>query len=87
MTSAASFAAVLTLRIQARWRYKDHKRKRRRRGVRRIEAITGNGLYRHITEEDALINETAETLKTQPSNIAVKAAALTDEVKWLTRRR
>ena len=50
-------------------------------GVRRIEAITGNGLYRHITEEDALINETAETLKTQPSNIAVKAAAITDEVK------
>ncbi len=50
-------------------------------GVRRIEAITGNGLYRHITEEDALINETAETLKTQPSNIAVRAAALTDEVK------
>ena len=50
-------------------------------GVRRIEAITGNGLYRHIIEEDSLINETAETLKTQPSNIAVRAAALTDEVK------
>ena len=50
-------------------------------GVRRIEAITGNGLYEHISKEDALIAELADTLKTQPANIAARAAALTDEVK------
>jgi alanyl-tRNA synthetase len=50
-------------------------------GVRRIEAITGNGLYKHITEEDALIAEVADTLRTQPANIASRVAALTEEVK------
>lgn len=50
-------------------------------GVRRIEAITGNGLYEHIAKEDALIAEVADTLRTQPANIAARVAALNEEVK------
>lgn len=50
-------------------------------GVRRIEAITGAGLYNHIKEDDALISDISEKLKTQPHNIASRISALTDEVK------
>ncbi len=38
-------------------------------GVRRIEAVTGEGVYRQLKVQEALISETAETLKVQKDNI------------------
>ncbi|MBR5228279.1 MAG: alanine--tRNA ligase, partial [Firmicutes bacterium] len=52
-------------------------------GVRRIEAITGEGLYKHITEEDALIAELSDKLKTQPHNLSARVSALTEELRTL----
>ncbi len=52
-------------------------------GTRRIEAITGSGLYDHIAREDALISEVSEKLKTPAANIVNRVSALTEEVKAL----
>ena len=52
-------------------------------GVRRIEAVTGYGIYEKYNQNTALLNETAEILKTNPAGIAEKAASLTEEVKSL----
>ena len=52
-------------------------------GVRRIEAVTGYGIYEKYNQNTAVINETAEILKTNPAGIADKAAALAEEVKAL----
>ena len=52
-------------------------------GTRRIEAITGIGLYNHIAEDDALIGEVSEKLKTPASSIVSRVTALTEEVKTL----
>lgn len=52
-------------------------------GVRRIEAVTGYGIYEKYNQNTAVINETAEILKTNPAGIAEKAAALAEEVKAL----
>lgn len=52
-------------------------------GVRRIEAITGIGLYDYIAEDDALISEVSEKLKTPAANIVNRVSALTEEVKAL----
>jgi len=38
-------------------------------GVRRIEAVTGEGVYRQMKEKEALVNLAAETLKVQKDNI------------------
>lgn len=51
-------------------------------GVRRIEAITGQGVLNYIAEHDALISRTAVSLKTNLLNeIDKKAEALMDENK------
>ena len=52
-------------------------------GVRRIEAVTGQGLMRKLNESEALIDETAEALKSNRDNMADRSAALLDEVKNL----
>lgn len=52
-------------------------------GVRRIEAVTGYGIYEKYNQNAAVISETAEILKTNPAGIAEKAAALSEEVKAL----
>ena len=38
-------------------------------GVRRIEAVTGEGVYRQMKEKEALVNLAAETLKVQKDNV------------------
>jgi len=38
-------------------------------GVRRIEAVTGEGVYRQMKEQEALVSQAAETLKVQKDNI------------------
>ena len=55
-------------------------------GVRRIEAVTGMGVLEYIKEKDALVAQTAETLKTSQSDVATKAEAVMNEVKELQRQ-
>ena len=51
-------------------------------GVRRIEAVTGEGVIRYIKEKDKLINDTAKVLKTNLINeIDKKAEVLAFELK------
>ncbi|NBG87628.1 alanine--tRNA ligase [Isachenkonia alkalipeptolytica] len=38
-------------------------------GVRRIEAVTGEGVYRQMKEQEALIQQAAQTLKVKENNI------------------
>ncbi len=38
-------------------------------GVRRIEAVTGEGVYRQMKEQEALIQQAAQTLKVKEDNI------------------
>ena len=52
-------------------------------GVRRIEAVTGYGIYEKYNQNAAVISEIAEILKTNPAGVAEKAAALAEEVKSL----
>jgi alanyl-tRNA synthetase len=50
-------------------------------GVRRIEAVTGTGVLKLISQKDALINDTAAALKVQnPVDISKRAVALGEEL-------
>jgi alanyl-tRNA synthetase len=51
-------------------------------GVRRIEAVTGLGVLKLISQKDALISETASVLKVQnPTDLAKRATAVEDELR------
>ena len=50
-------------------------------GVRRIEALTGEGLMRHFAELEEIMKEAAGILKTQPSNLTDRIASLQKELK------
>lgn len=50
-------------------------------GVRRIEAITGSGLYKKLREEEDLIHSAAEALKTNVSGVLGRISTLSDELK------
>ncbi|MBR5152512.1 MAG: alanine--tRNA ligase [Clostridia bacterium] len=50
-------------------------------GVRRIEGVTGMGVLKVLEEKDALIQKTAQTLKTSPKELANKAEGLMEELK------
>ena len=53
-------------------------------GVRRIEAVTGEGAIAHIQAQDALLRELSATLKAQSlDDVAGKIAAMQDGVKTL----
>ena len=53
-------------------------------GVRRIEAVTGKNVLSHIHAQEALMNETAATLKVgNPAELPAKAASLNNELKEL----
>ncbi len=55
-------------------------------GVRRIEAVTGNGVLQYIAEKDALVERTAAVLKTNLLNeIDKKAENTVNELKELNR--
>ena len=50
-------------------------------GVRRIEAVTGEGVLKLLSEKDNLIHETARELKVQnPADVAKRASALQGEL-------
>ncbi|MGN1128888.1 MAG: alanine--tRNA ligase, partial [Candidatus Flemingiibacterium sp.] len=50
-------------------------------GVRRIEGITGLGVLTYLHDKESLIDETAHELKSNPSDIAKRAAQLSEELK------
>ena len=50
-------------------------------GVRRIEAVTGKGMFDYINKRLDSINDIAKALKTSPSNLEAKINQLLDELK------
>ncbi|HVI39365.1 MAG TPA: DHHA1 domain-containing protein, partial [Anaerovoracaceae bacterium] len=50
-------------------------------GVRRIEAITGTGLYKKLRMEEDLIHSAAEALKTNVSGLLNRITTVSDELK------
>jgi alanyl-tRNA synthetase len=54
-------------------------------GVRRIEAVTGAAAEAYIAEQQRLLTEAASALKTLPSDLTQRIAALLDERKRLER--
>ena len=50
-------------------------------GVRRIEAITGVGAYRHVQKNQQLITQVADILKVQPQNVLQRVDDLTHEIR------
>ena len=52
-------------------------------GVRRIEAITGQGILNDYNKDEQIIHDTAAALKADHSLLVEKAAAMTDELKAL----
>src|SRR5688500_425893 len=54
-------------------------------GVRRIEAVTGAAAEAYVAEQQRVLNEAAAALKTLPSDLTQRIAALLDERKRLER--
>jgi alanyl-tRNA synthetase len=54
-------------------------------GVRRIEAVTGEGALAHVSEQEERLREAAAVLKTTPAELANRVAALLVERKRLER--
>ena len=52
-------------------------------GVRRIEALTGQGALRHVEEQAQTLARVAATLKTAPAELAERSAALLEERRRL----
>ncbi len=50
-------------------------------GVRRIEAVTGAGLYRKLRAEEDLVHSAAEALKTNVSGLISRIASVSEELK------
>ncbi len=50
-------------------------------GVRRIEAITGQGVFHYLKEQEHLLKNVAGTLKAQPQNILRRIEELLEEQK------
>lgn len=50
-------------------------------GVRRIEALTGEAVLKHFDEEEKLINDVAQLLKTNPSDSVKRIESLMNEMK------
>jgi alanyl-tRNA synthetase len=48
-------------------------------GVRRVEALTGPGAYKHFREQEDRLAQAARLLKTQPDNLGHRAAQLLEE--------
>jgi len=55
-------------------------------GVRRIEALTGDGARAYLAEQDARMRETAGLLKTKPDDVVGRVAALVEERRQLERQ-
>ncbi|WP_050180970.1 alanine--tRNA ligase [Domibacillus robiginosus] len=54
-------------------------------GTRRIEAVTGEGAFRFLNEQAAILKEAAAKLKSNPKDILTKAESLQAEMRELQR--
>ena len=54
-------------------------------GIRRIDALTGEAAVRHIREEEAILAEITEILKTTPKDSPTRIEKLLNQVKTLTK--
>ncbi len=54
-------------------------------GVRRIEALTGAAAEEHLAEEERILEEAAAALRTSPTELPARIAALVDERRRLER--
>jgi alanyl-tRNA synthetase len=54
-------------------------------GIRRIEALTGEGAYQHLKREEAILNEIRELLRAQASEEPAKVRRLLEQVRELER--
>ncbi|MCD2491022.1 alanine--tRNA ligase [Lacrimispora sp. NSJ-141] len=52
-------------------------------GVRRIEALTGKGVFRHYKDLEAELHAAAKAAKAEPSGLIKKIEALQEEIKTL----
>ncbi len=52
-------------------------------GVRRIEALTGNGVFAYYRSMEQTLNDLAKTLKTTPAELMTRAQHMTAEIKQL----
>ena len=52
-------------------------------GVRRIEALTSDGLIRHYEQVESELHEAAAAAKATPADLTAKIAAMMDEIKAL----
>ncbi|NCN23465.1 MAG: alanine--tRNA ligase, partial [Gallionella sp.] len=52
-------------------------------GVRRIEAVTGEGALARIQQQEQQLQQVADTVKTQPSEAAARIVQILDNVKSL----
>ncbi|MGI5851690.1 MAG: alanine--tRNA ligase, partial [Caldicoprobacterales bacterium] len=50
-------------------------------GVRRIEAVTGSGAIQWVKQQNELINQVSEVLKTNPTGVIQKAKGIMEQVK------
>ena len=55
-------------------------------GVRRLEALTGEGARAYLTEQDARIREAASILRTRPDDVIERLKALVEERKALEKQ-
>ncbi len=56
-------------------------------GVRRIEAVTGDGAYQWALEEARLVKEAAQLLKSSPAELPQAVAALQDQLREEKKKR
>ncbi|MBO4476936.1 MAG: alanine--tRNA ligase [Lachnospiraceae bacterium] len=52
-------------------------------GVRRIEALTGNGLMKYYQEQEKALKEAAAAAKTSPANLIGRIEAMQEEIRAL----
>ncbi|MBQ4284738.1 MAG: alanine--tRNA ligase [Lachnospira sp.] len=53
-------------------------------GVRRIEALTGNGVLKYYANLEKTLNDAAVTAKTEPAQLVRRIQAMNDEIKTLS---
>jgi len=54
-------------------------------GIRRIEALTGPGAFQHLKQEEEILHESADRLKTKPLDVPEKVDRLFDSTRALER--
>jgi len=54
-------------------------------GIRRIEALTGPGAFQHLKQEEEVLHESADRLKTKPMEVPEKVDRLFDSTRALER--